>query len=177
MTDSTDDPAKNGLESDITAEHMKSFGYLIQRIQVQWRQRLVTALEGTGLHGGHVVVLATLWVRLMQARARGEDPGLTQTHLVQISGVEKSSLVLFLDGLEQDGWIERRKHPADRRAHLVYLTPSGAQRFMQVGQTLHAFDQENFAPFSAEEKTRLMGDLTRLLAHLEALNRGEPRGA
>ena len=150
---------------------MQSFGFVMQRIHLHWRQRLMAALEGTGLHGGHVVVLATLWVRLMQARARGEDPGLTQTQLVQVSGVEKSSLVLFLDGLEADGWIERRKHPADRRAHLVYLTPSGAERFGRVGQTLHAFDLENFAPFSDTEKAALMGGLTKLLLHLEGLNR------
>ncbi len=160
-----DDP-----ERAIVAQHMQSFGYVVQRLQIQMRQRLMAALDGTGLHGGHIVVLATLWVRLMQARERQEDPGLTQTQLVQVSGVEKSSLVLFLDGLEADGWIERRKHPADRRAHLVYLTPSGAERFGKVGQTLHAFEQENFAPFSDTEKAALMGGLTKLLLHLEDLN-------
>ncbi len=164
------DPSDTDPTGAIVAAHMQSFGYVLQRVQMRWRQRLTTALEGTGLHGGHVVVLATLWVQLMQARLRGVDPGLTQTQLVQASGVEKSSLVLFLDGLETDGWIERRKHPADRRAHLVYLTSPGAQRFTKVGQTLHAFDQENFAPFTGDEKARLMSDLTRLLAHLETLN-------
>jgi DNA-binding MarR family transcriptional regulator len=160
----------NDLEREITAVHLRSLGFLVTRLQAQLRQRMMTAIEGSGLHGGHVVVLATLWVRLMQSREAGEDPGLTQTHLVRISGVEKSSLVLFLDGLEADGWIERRKHPTDRRAHLVYLTPSGAERFAKVGEALYAFEQENFAPFSAEEKARLMGDLTKLLVHLEKLN-------
>ncbi len=158
------------LERDITEVHLRSLGFMVHRLQVQLRQRMMTAVDGWGLQGGQVVVLATLWVRLMQGRVSGEDPGLTQTHLVRISGVEKSSLVLFLDGLEADGWIERRKHPNDRRAHLVYLTPPGAERFAQVGQRLYAFEQENFAPFSADEKTRLMQDLARLLAHLEDLN-------
>jgi len=160
----------NDLEREITAVHLRSLGFLVHRLHAQLRQRMMTAVEGWGLHGGQVVVLATLWVRLMQSQELGEDPGLTQTHLVRISGVEKSSLVLFLDGLEKDGWIERRKHPTDRRAHLVYLTPSGAERFGQVGQALYAFEQENFAPFSPEEKGRLMRDLATLLAHLERLN-------
>jgi DNA-binding MarR family transcriptional regulator len=158
------------LEREITAVHLRSLGFLVHRLQVQLRQRMMTAVEGSGLHGGQVVVLASLWVRLMQGSANGEDPGLTQTHLVQISGVEKSSLVLFLDGLEADGWIERRKHPTDRRAHLVYLTPSGAERFAKVGQTLYAFEQENFAPFSGTEKAALMDGLAKLLVHLENLN-------
>jgi len=160
----------NDLEREITAVHLRSLGFLVHRLQVQLRQRMMSAVEAWGLHGGQVVVLATLWVRLMQSRDLQEDPGLTQTHLVRISGVEKSSLVLFLDGLAADGWIERRKHPTDRRAHLVYLTPSGAERFAQVGQSLYAAEQENFAPFSADEKARLMSDLTRLLRHLEKLN-------
>ena len=164
MTDDDD------LERAITAVHLRSLGFLVSRLQVQLRQRMMTVVADWGLHGGHVVVLATLWVRLMQGREQGEDPGLTQTHLVQISGVEKSSLVLFLDGLEADGWIERRKHPTDRRAHLVYLTPTGAERFAKIGQILYAFEQENFAPFSADEKAALMHGLTKLLVHLETLN-------
>ncbi len=165
-----DTDPEGAAENAIVAAHLQSFGYLMQRIHMQWRQRLVATLEGTGLHGGHVVVLATLWVRFTQAAWRREDPGLTQTQLVQISGVEKSSLVLFLDGLEKDGWIERRKHPGDRRAHLVYLTPAGAERFAKLGLKLQAMDQENFAPFSADEKAGLMQGLTRLLVQLETLN-------
>ncbi len=158
------------LEREITEVHLRSLGFLVSRLQVQLRQRMMAAIEGSGLIGGQVVVLATLWVRLMQSQDLQEDPGLTQTHLVRISGVEKSSLVLFLDGLEKDGWIERRKHPTDRRAHLVYLTPSGAERFAKAGQSLYASEQENFAPFSPAEKAALMHGLTKLLVHLEGLN-------
>ena len=160
----------NDLEREITAVHLRSIGFLVSRLQLQLRQRMMSAIEGSGLHGGQVVVLATLWVRLMQSQDLQEDPGLTQTHLVRISGVEKSSLVLFLDGLEADGWIERRKHPTDRRAHLVYLTPSGAERFAKVGQNLYASEVENFAAFSPDEKAALMHGLSKLLAHLERLN-------
>ena len=158
------------LEREITAVHLRSLGFLVSRLQVQLRQRMMTAVDGWGLHGGQVVVLATLWVRLMQSQELQEDPGLTQTHLVRISGVEKSSLVLFLDGLERDGWIERRKHPTDRRAHLVYLTPSGAERFAKVGHKLYLAEVENFAPFTPDEKAALMHGLSKLLSHLEGLN-------
>ncbi len=160
----------NDLEREITAVHLRSLGFLVSRLQLQLRQRMMKAVEPWGLHGGQVVVLATLWVRLMQSQDLQEDPGLTQTHLVRISGVEKSSLVLFLDALESGGWIERRKHPTDRRAHLVYLTPSGAERFAQAGQSLYASEQENFAVFSADEKAALMHGLSKLLGHLEGLN-------
>lgn len=157
-------------ESRIAAAHMQSFGYVLARLHAQLRVRMTHTLEGTGLNGGHVVLLASLWVRLQQAREAQEDPGLTQTQLVQVSGVEKSSLVLFLDGLEKDNWVERRRHPADRRAHLVYLTPSGAERFAKVGLRLFEAEQENFSVFTAPEKTQLIGLMGRLLTHVETLN-------
>ncbi len=157
-------------ESRIAAAHMQSFGYILARLHAQMRVRMTHTLEGTGLHGGHVVLLASLWVRLQQAQEVREDPGLTQTQLVQVSGVEKSSLVLFLDGLEKDGWVERRRHPTDRRAHLVYLTPSGAERFAKVGLRLFEAEQETFSVFSAEEKGQLLGLMSRLLSHVDGLN-------
>lgn len=147
---------------DITRVHMQSFGYLLAQAHALFRDRLARALDGSGLHMGQVLILATLRAgRLLHG---GAD--MTQTRLAQLSGIEKSSLVLFLDALEKNGWVERQRHPTDRRAHIVHLTDSGAARFEGVGQRLHANEIEALSVFTPEERARVTADLQKLFLHL-----------
>src|SRR3569623_1291279 len=107
------------IEASINRQHQKAMGYLLAGAHGLFRAHLPKALEGTSVHMGQVVLLASLFAQ----------NDLTQVQLTQVSGIEKSSVVLFLDALEKDGWVERRRHPTDRRAHLVHLTDRGRERF------------------------------------------------
>ena len=153
---------RTATQAEIEAFHAQSFGYAIATLHALFRERLAEALAGTDLHMGQVLVLATL-------RAQRELHGastLTQTQLGQLTGVEKSSLVLFLDALEEEGWVERRRHPTDRRAHIVHLTLQGTRRFESVGQKLYEQQQRNLAPLSQAEQEQMLGMMVRLISHL-----------
>jgi len=147
-------------EDAVIEAHNRAMGYLLGRAHSLFRLRLTQAIEGTRLHMGHVVILASLYA----------ENDLTQSQLTQICHVEKSSVVLFLDALEKDGWVERRRHPTDRRAHCVHLTASGTQRFTDIGQRLHLLETQNLTCFTPEERTQLEALLLRLVGHLEALS-------
>jgi DNA-binding MarR family transcriptional regulator len=56
------------------------------------------------------------------------EPVRTQAALAQAIGADKSRIIGVLDELQEQGLIERYPDPADRRAHLLELTPSGAAR-------------------------------------------------
>ena len=47
--------------------------------------------------------------------------GLTQKEIAEIQGIEASTVVPIIDGLERQGFIERRTDPADRRVNRIYL--------------------------------------------------------
>jgi DNA-binding MarR family transcriptional regulator len=113
---------------------------------------------------GKVLILATL--RAQRELNRGDR--LTQTQLGRITGIEKSSLVLFLDALEQDGWVLRLPHPSDRRAHIVAMTEEGEKRFEQVGLALYRQQQDNLSALDASEQAQLADLLSRLHADLAA---------
>jgi len=164
----TDPGPQPGFDDDVVQSHMQSLGYVLARTHFLFRQRMIQALEGTGLHMGHVVILASLRAQSLLH----QESDLTQTRLTQISGIEKSSLVLFLDALEKGGWVERRRHPTDRRAHIVHLTESGAERFNQVGLRLKQNEDECLAVFNDTERQQVSGLLLRLTRHLQALDKG-----
>jgi DNA-binding MarR family transcriptional regulator len=154
--------ARATTPSEIEAFHLQSFGYALATLHRLNRERLAETLTGTGLHMGHVLLLATLRAQ----RALEGESTLTQTKLGQLAGIEKSSLVLFLDVLEREGWVERRRHPDDRRVHIVHLTGAGARRFEKVGRKLHARQEENLEPLSVGERGQLLELMTRLISHL-----------
>ncbi len=47
--------------------------------------------------------------------------------LAKHCGVSRAAMTGLLDGLEQDGYVERDSHPSDRRALMIKLTPKGQQ--------------------------------------------------
>jgi DNA-binding MarR family transcriptional regulator/CheY-like chemotaxis protein len=47
--------------------------------------------------------------------------------LAKHCGVSRAAVTGLLDGLEQDGYVERDNHPSDRRALVIKLTPKGQQ--------------------------------------------------
>ncbi|MDB5439190.1 MAG: MarR family transcriptional regulator [Caulobacteraceae bacterium] len=147
---------------DVEGVHARNLGYAVATLHRLSRERLSAVLVGTGLHLGHVLLLATLYAE----REREGASRLTQRRLGELTGIEKSSLVLFLDALEKDGWIERQRHPQDRRAHIIHLTDDGAKRFGAVGEKLETQQQQNLKPLTAAEQDQLLSLMNRLIAHL-----------
>jgi DNA-binding MarR family transcriptional regulator len=64
----------------------------------------------------HTAVLQPLYFR---------SEGLTATELADRAGIAKQVMGRFVDELEVNGYVERIRHPTDRRARLVRLTPRG----------------------------------------------------
>jgi len=156
--------AEKELKTEIEAFHGQSVGYLLWQLSRLFNATLSSAIEGSGLHMGKVLILATL--RAQRELHRGDQ--LTQTELTRITGIEKSSLVLFLDALEQDGWVQRLRHPTDRRAYIVSLTEEGARRFEGVGFALYRQQQDNLSALNSAEQAQFMDLLTSLHADLAA---------
>jgi len=127
-------------------------GFLLQRAHHRLREQMVAALEGSGLHLGHIAILAALV----------ESEGLTQRALVERTGIEKSSMVLFIDSLERDGLALRAHRPGDRRAHNVMLTAEGARQLAILGPRLAATEEAFLSALSATDRAALAAMLARL---------------
>jgi len=67
--------------------------------------------------------------------------GLKQTELAEMLDLQPISLTRLLDGLADNGLIERRPDPDDRRAKRLYLTPAARpllERLTDLGEDLMA---------------------------------------
>ena len=62
------------------------------------------------------------WIVLFRLR---QQEGLSQVDLADVMELQPISLVRLLDRLVDQGLLERRPHPTDRRANQLYLTDTG----------------------------------------------------
>ncbi len=91
----------------------EQLGPLLGETARLWRARLDERLRPLGLSQAR-------WLVLLQLARRGD--GVMQKELAQWVGIEGPTLVRLLDRMSEDGWIQRRDFPHDRRAKTVHLT-------------------------------------------------------
>ena len=109
------------------------------------------------------------WVVLFRLRAQ---EGLSQVDLADVLELQPISLVRLLDRLVEQGLLERRHDPKDRRANRVYLTAAGRKlvddldglRDAIAADVLHGIPDEAVATSLAtlrelKERIKLLSDI------------------
>jgi DNA-binding MarR family transcriptional regulator len=71
--------------------------------------------------------------------------------------------VILLNGLEDGGYVERRRDPADRRRHIVAMTKAGERALENADRAFAGLEDEVFAGLSVDERCQLWGLLRQAL--------------
>lgn len=144
---------------------VRNTGYLVSRLGWFASRRFGERIGSLGLS-------TRMWGALNVLDAEGE---ITQQQLGRAIGMDPSSMVSTIDELESKGMVERRRHPSDRRAHALHLTPTG-RATLQRGRALAREAQEELlAPLSADERRTLHALLLRM-AKAASQSEGQPEG-
>jgi MarR family transcriptional regulator, transcriptional regulator for hemolysin len=88
----------------------------------------------------------------------------TQIELARRVGLDKTTMVVTLDELEQAGYAERRPSKTDRRARVVHVTEAGARRVAEADARTQEVFSEVLAPLAPADRTALLASLERLVA-------------
>lgn len=88
------------------------------------------------------------------------EGAITQHALCRSVGMDPSSMVSTIDELESKGYVERRRHPTDRRAHALHVTDPGRQA-LQHGRTVAAEFQDDLLGALSESERGLLQDMLR----------------
>jgi MarR family transcriptional regulator for hemolysin len=89
-------------------------------------------------------------------------PRASQRELAEAVGVQGATLTHHLNTMESAGLVTRRRDPANRRLHLVELTPAGDALFARLRDAATAFDRRLRSGLSESELGQLETLLTRL---------------
>ena len=78
-------------------------------------------------------------------------------------GIDPSTMVSLIDGLEDAGVVERRPHPKDRRARLVTLTPKGRRLLKRAREVAFEVEDEVLQRLTGSQRRELIRLLRRAL--------------
>jgi DNA-binding MarR family transcriptional regulator len=95
----------------------------------------------------------------------GSD-GQSQRQLSARLGVHRNVMVGLVDTLEEQGLVERRPHPDDRRAFAVTLTEKARGLLPALQEQSDAIEDEVTAALSPRERAELLRTLQRVAAAL-----------
>jgi DNA-binding MarR family transcriptional regulator len=103
-------------------------------------------------------------LRALRMLARAEQP-LRMRDLSDLTGIAARTATSIVDSLERDGLVERVRHPHDRRAFLLRLTPEGAHCHREAEEVDRLALAEATAALNAEEREQLRELLARIRRH------------
>jgi MarR family transcriptional regulator, temperature-dependent positive regulator of motility len=84
-----------------------------------------------------------------------EQGGSSQQQLGQTLMLDPNNCVILLNDLEEDGYVERRRDPSDRRRHIVEMTDAGTRALERAEEKLETLEDDVFGKLSAGERSTL----------------------
>lgn len=141
-----------GVRSQPLFEHTAC---LITQLGVHVQDRLAEQLAPLGIHPRHFGMLSLLI----------EQDGLSQHQMSEPLSVHRNVMVGLVDEMEQRSLVERRRHPADRRAHAVHLLPAGRELHAKAEVLVNEFEARLLAGLDEDEARAFTSLLKRVSEH------------
>ncbi|GAA0616007.1 MarR family winged helix-turn-helix transcriptional regulator [Sporichthya brevicatena] len=115
------------------------------------RRAAEAAMAPSELRPRHLVALTLL----------AEHGPVGQQTLAETLHLDPSNVVGLLNELEDRDFVVRRRDPADRRRHIVELSPTGVRELRRLQRRLRTVEESLLAGLTVEERATLHGLLTR----------------
>lgn len=148
-SDAGDKAAQAGPGPELTGR----LGYLLKHAQLRLAELTAAALRPYGVNGRELAVLLVL--------AEGEPA--SQQQVARRLGVDRTSMVSFLDALEAKGLVQRHPHAHDRRRNVVGLTAHGRETMIEARRAGDEAERRFLAPIDRSAAAGLKAALLTLI--------------
>ncbi|HEX7781649.1 MAG TPA: MarR family transcriptional regulator [Sphingobium sp.] len=91
-----------------------------------------------------------------------KDGGITQQEICANSRMDKVTVSRAAITMVERGLLDRSPNPADRRSHLLFLSPEGKQLYSAIAPKALELEQRIFAAFDEQEIAGFMSMLRRI---------------
>ncbi|WUH98650.1 MarR family transcriptional regulator [Spirillospora sp. NBC_00431] len=89
----------------------------------------------------------------------------SQRRLIDLSGIDKSTMVRIIDELEDRGLVRRERAPQDRRAYSITLTGDGERTLAAARRVAVDVGERLFGWLRQDERDQFVDLLRRLAEH------------
>jgi MarR family transcriptional regulator, transcriptional regulator for hemolysin len=136
----------------------RNFGFLVHDVSRLIKRRFDRKARQTGLPITRRQAAVVLYI------ARNE--GVSQTEVATWLDLEPIALVRMLDKLNDEGLVERRAHPTDRRIRTLWLTPAARPVVTQILAINQTIREEAFAGMPAQARDTVINILDAIKDNL-----------
>jgi DNA-binding MarR family transcriptional regulator len=145
-----------------TKQFTRSFSHLLKRA-VQYSVHLYMDEVGkTGLTHRQFTVLSAV----------DTNDGKSQTELVKITGIDRSTLADLVARLMAQGYLQRRRTKEDARANAIRLTPVGKKILKSTQNGAEEIDKQLLSSFNAADRRVVMECLGTLASAMDMVDEG-----
>lgn len=152
--------AVNGL--DLASLH-RTAGFMIRIVQLQIFQAFYESFSARGVSTGAYTALVAIH----------DNPGIQQGVLADCMLIKRSNMTKLVNGLEAQGFVERRGSAVDKRAIDLHLTQKGEALLASVVDEAVAHDLDTMRALSSAEREKLLDYLGRISADLRSRRKFE----
>lgn len=105
-----------------------------------------------------------------------QNEGLSQTNLVERTGIDRSTLADIIRRMIKKGLLQRRRTKEDARAYAVRLTDEGNRVLNASDPIARRVDDKLLGVLTAAERERFLQDLNKIVRTLTAMAPQSPKG-
>ncbi|MCA0432059.1 MAG: MarR family winged helix-turn-helix transcriptional regulator [Proteobacteria bacterium] len=100
--------------------------------------------------------------------------GKSQTELVRITGIDRSTLADLVARLMAQGYLQRRRTKEDARMNAVKLTPVGKKALKTAQSAADDVDKKLLQLLSASDRKMMMDGLTLIAGEMDKIDSEQP---
>ncbi len=139
-------------ETEPAAHEHAGFAFLLVQLGTHVASEFGAELAPLGVEPRHVGMLTRL----------AANEGKAQQAIGELIGLSPTQMVFLVDELEDRGFVERRRNPADRRSYGLFLTEAGRDMLAKVQAAARAHQSRLGVSLSPAERAQLTTLLRRL---------------
>jgi MarR family transcriptional regulator for hemolysin len=156
-------------EPEVQPGSDRNFGFLVHDVSRLIKRRFDRRARQTGLPITRRQAAVILYI------ARNE--GVSQSEVATWLDMEPIALVRMLDKLHEEGLVERRAHPTDRRIRTLWLTPAARPVIERILTINQAIREEAFAGMAAHARDTVIDILDGIKDNLALREQADDRPA
>ena len=150
---SNDERDDRAAASPPAPELIDRLGYLLKHAQLMLAEHTADALRPYGISGRELAVLLVL---------DGREPTSQQQAAGRL-GIDRTTMVAFVDTLENKGLVERHPDANDRRRNVVVLTTAGQDTLRDASRASDEAERRFLAPLAESAAKQLKGSLRKVI--------------
>ena len=163
---SCDNAPKEETPPVIVKNRKREVGLKMSVVARRLRQSFDQSVERSGL-------TRTKWTLIAAVAQR---QGASQRILAEALQVKEITVGRLIDRLCDEGYLKRRPHPNDGRAHCVYLAPAAQPVLDKLNELARAHEAVVFAGFDDADLDKLQALLDAVERNLSVANSEDKKG-